>query len=253
MKKLSALVLGLTILTSIPPLFSYISRTAPSGRQDYIESYLANLFAVSGAYGYETLQDIKNKDYDVYIAIKTITNRVLARLRPQQGYTAEYVAAETQTCADEYVTQHIRNVVDNQILNRECASVVTWQLLDRFSEVKNNYEKFPGDYTPFVGKSLRAKVQHSQHMCTPAPRPSAPYAPSIAPRPSLYDTVGKYDEPDCLLCFEPFNGTLKRVRFAPCGHSMCARCTREWFFAKQNTTCPTCRGVVDKTDLAYKL
>ena len=254
MKKISLIILFVCGMISVSHTSSAYYRQEVK-TQDYIESYLVHLFGISGAYGYETLKDIRQKDYSVYIAITTIRNKILDYLQNGRYYSAPSLAAVIQQQADDYVEQNINNVVRTNVSNKECAASIKWLLMEQFKGVKANVEKFRGDYTPFVGNNLKDRVVRyqndvlCQNVCM-VPAPSAPAMPCC--NNSSIEIIGKYDTAECISCYEDFSWHVVRVRLS-CGHSLCASCARDWFYMRANHVCPTCRTVVDTMALARKI
>ncbi|MGE0009636.1 MAG: RING finger protein [Candidatus Babeliales bacterium] len=113
-----------------------------------------------------------------------------------------------------------------------------------------------------ASKQPQSIVQH--------PKPSAPPAEHhTAMRPEIYEVyvhsnAARYeesiariqqgkafrDEPECVMCFEEFGGSRKRVTLV-CGHTICPACLQ--LHLQKNDTCPTCAEPIapDEFPAAY--
>lgn len=88
----------------------------------------------------------------------------------------------------------------------------------------------------------RAESNH-QYSSPVMPEPSAPPAPAHV-----------YTSAKCCICLDDYDETSVKRIVLSCGHDMCENDAKEWFFGKQNKdTCPQCRDIVAKQDIANRL
>lgn len=111
---------------------------------------------------------------------------------------------------------------------------ITNEILRIFSESGN----LNGTLRNYLGENLKQKVWQLKNKFDAQKRVAQP---------------NRYPSESCCTCLESFGGAVERVFLEPCGHDICPDCAREWFFTRNNPSCPTCRTDVSKRTLAYKL
>lgn len=123
--------------------------------------------------------------------------------------------------------------------------------------------------TMFIGSSLRAAVREQiNRFDVPAQQnyrptnntPTNNYNPNAhaqsgyAQAPTTDATAHTdrtFPTPDCPVCMESFD-TVTRLFLTPCGHNMCKTCAYNWCFTESKSTCPICRGNINRQQLAEK-